>query len=50
MAAPIKTSERIQTALGGTQIHHLSTMFHKPIVFYSIWDTGIVSNAVFYYE
>ena len=50
MAAPIKTSEWVQTALDGTQIHQLSTTFHKSIDFYSIWDTGIMSDAAFVYE
>ena len=50
MAGAIKTSERIQTALDGTQIHDLSALVHKSLVIYSIWDTGIMSDAAFYYE
>ena len=50
MGAPIKTSEWVQMALDGTQIRQRSTMFHKSIDFYSIWETGIMSNAAFYYE
>ena len=50
MGGTIKTSERIQTALDGTQIRDLSALVHKPLVIYSIWDTGIMSDAAFYYE